>query len=211
MSDLRLYNKAHAVCSELFLRVAHLCQVVAYRTRHTPCVVSCFLGVAQLCQIFAYRTRYTPCVASCFFESLSYVRASLIEQGTHRVQRVVSSRAVMSDLRLQNNVHTVCSELFLRVAQLCEICPYRTRHTPCCESCFFGSLSYVRSSLIEQGIRRVQRVVCSCCSVMSDLCLQNKAQAVCSELFLRGGSVMSDIRLQNKAHAVCSELFFRSV
>ena len=128
MSDLRLQNKAHAVCSKLFLRVAHFCQIFAYRTWHTKCVVSCFSGslidvgssltdeahevcsklflrVPQLCQIFAYRT--------------------------------------------------VCSKLFLRVAQLSQVFAYRTRHTPCVVSCFFGSLTYVRSSLTEQGTRSV--------------------------------------------------------
>ena len=111
MSDLLLRDKAHAVCSELFLRVAKLSQIFAYRTRHTPCVVGCFSGslyllvmsdlclqdkadavcselflrVTYLCQIFDNRTKHTPCVMSCFFGSLSYVRYSLIEQGTRRV------------------------------------------------------------------------------------------------------------------------------
>ena len=108
MSDLRLQKKGDAVLSKLFLRVAQLCQIFDYRTRHTPCVVSCFFGslsyvrssltdeahavcsklflrVAQLCQIFAYRTRHTKCVVSCFFGSLSYVRSSLTEQGTRSV------------------------------------------------------------------------------------------------------------------------------
>ena len=44
-----------------------------------------FLWVPQLCQIFAYRTMHTPCVVSCYFGSLSYVRSSLIEQHTRRV------------------------------------------------------------------------------------------------------------------------------
>ena len=67
----------------------------------------------------------------------------------------------MSDLRLQNKAHAVCSELFLRVAQLCQILAYRTRHTKCVVSYFFGSLIYVRSSLTDE------------------------AKEVCSKLFLR--------------------------
>ena len=109
MSSLRLQNKAHEVCSKVFLRVAYLCEVFAYRTRHTKCVVSylfrslsyvrssltnkqhevcskLFLRVAQLCEMFAYRTRHTKCVVSYFFRSLSYVRSSLTEQGTQSVQ-----------------------------------------------------------------------------------------------------------------------------
>ena len=108
MSDLSLQNKAHEVCSELFLRVAQLCQIFAYRTKLTKCVVSYFFGslsyvrssltdeahavcskfflrVPQLCQIFAYRTRHTKCVVSFFFGSLSYVRSLLTEQGTRSV------------------------------------------------------------------------------------------------------------------------------
>ena len=61
----------------------------------------------------------------------------------------------MSDLRLQNKAHEVCSKLFLRVAQLYQLFAYRTRHTLCVVSCFFGSLSYVRSLLTEQGTRCV--------------------------------------------------------
>ena len=62
----------------------------------------------------------------------------------------------MSDLRLQNKAHEVWIKLFLRVAQLCEIFAYRTRHTKCVVSCFYGSLSYVRASITEQGTRSVQ-------------------------------------------------------
>ena len=61
----------------------------------------------------------------------------------------------MSDLRLQNKAHEVCSKLFLRVAQLCEIFAYRTRHTKCVVSYYFGSLSYVKSSLTEQDTQSV--------------------------------------------------------
>ena len=61
----------------------------------------------------------------------------------------------MSDLRLQNKAHEVCSKLFLRVAQLREIFAYRTRHTKCVVSYFFGSLSYVKSSLREQDTQSV--------------------------------------------------------
>ena len=61
----------------------------------------------------------------------------------------------MSDNRLQNKEHVVCSELSLRVAQLSAIFAYRTRHTPCVVSGFFGSLTYVRYSVIEHGTRRV--------------------------------------------------------
>ena len=61
----------------------------------------------------------------------------------------------MSDIRLQNKAHVVCSELFLKVAQLCITFAYRTRRTRFVASCFFGSLSYVRYSLTEQGTRRV--------------------------------------------------------
>ena len=146
MSDLRLQNKAHAVCSKLFLRVGRLCQIFAYRTRHTKCEVNCFFG------------------------SLSYVRSSLTQQGTRSMLWVISlGRSLMSDLRLQNKAHEVCSKLFLRVAQLCQIFACRTRDTRCVLSCFFGSLSYVRSSLTEQGTRRVWWVVFSGRSIMSDL------------------------------------------
>ena len=119
MSDLRLQNKPHEVCSELFLWVAHLCKIFAYRIRHTPCAMGCFFG------------------------SLTYFRSSLTEQGTRSVYWVISSgRPVMSDLRLQNKAHEVCSKLFLRVAQLCQIFAYRTRHTLCVVSYVFGSLTY---------------------------------------------------------------------
>ena len=132
MSDLRLQNKAHAVCGELFFRVA------------------------QLCLIFAYRARRTACIVSCFFGPLSYVWFSLIKRGTDRVYWVVfTGRSVMSALRLKNEAYTVCIELFLWVNQLCLTFAYRIRHTPCVLSCFFRSLCYVRSSLIEQGKRRV--------------------------------------------------------
>ena len=177
-----------------------------------------FLRVAELCLIFAYRTRHTPCVASCFFGSLNYVCSSVKKQGTHRVS---SGRSVMSNLRLYNKAHAVCSELFLRVAGLCQIFAHRTWHTPSVANCFFGSLSYVpvRSSLTEQGTRGVYWVVSPGRSVMSDLRLQNKAHAVCGEFFFRvaqlclifayrarrkacivscfrlGHSVMSDFRL----------------
>ena len=66
-----------------------------------------------------------------------------------------SGLSVMSHLRLQNKAHAVCSELFLWVAQLCQIFAYRKRHTPCVVSYIFGSLSYVRYSLIEKDTRRV--------------------------------------------------------
>ena len=156
MSDLCLQNKAHAVCSELFLRVTPLCEIFAYKTRYTPCVVSCFFRVAELCQIFAYRTWHTLSVANCFFGSLSYVRSSLTKQGTRGVYWVVSSgRSVISDLRLQNKAQAMFGELFFRVAQLCVILAYRARRTSCIVSCFFGSLSYVWFSLIERGTHRV--------------------------------------------------------
>ena len=162
MSDLRLQNKAHEVCSKLFLRVA------------------------QLCQIFAYRTRHTKCVVSYSFGSLTYVTSSLTEQGTSRVQWGVSSgRSLMSDLRLQNEAHELCSKLFLWVAQLCQIFACRTRHTLCVVSYFFGSLTYFRSSLTEKGTRSVYWVISLGRSVMSDLGLQNKAHEVCSKLLLR--------------------------
>ena len=157
MSHLRLQNKAHEVCIELFLRVAQLCQIFAYRTKHTLCLESYFFGsltYRHFCHVFAYRTRHTKCVVSCFFGSLSYVRSSITEQGTRSVYWVASSgRSVMSHLRLQKKAHAVCSELFLRVAQLSHIFDYRKRRTQCVVSCFFGSLTYVRSSLTEQSTR----------------------------------------------------------
>ena len=61
----------------------------------------------------------------------------------------------MSDRRLQNKAHKVSSKLFVRVAQLCHIFGYRTRRTKCVVSYFFGSLSYVTSSVTEQGTRSV--------------------------------------------------------
>ena len=70
--------------------------------------------------------------------------------------KVISSgRLAMSLLRLQNKAHEVCSKLFLRVAHLCHIVGYRTRHTKCVVSYLFGSLSYANSSLTEQGTRSV--------------------------------------------------------
>ena len=138
MSHLRFLNKAHEVSSKLFLRVAQLCHIFAYRTRHTKCVVSYFLG------------------------SLTYVRSSVTEQGTRSVQRVIySGRSLMSDLRLQNKDNAVCSKLFLLVAQLCHIFAYGTRHTRCVVSYFFGSLTYFRSLVTEQGTRCVQYKVIS--------------------------------------------------
>ena len=129
ISDLRLQKKAHEVCSELFLGLAHPCQIFACRTRHTKCVVSYFLGL------------------------LTYVRSSLTEQGTRLSYFFGSLSYVRSSLT--DEAHAVCSKLFLRVPQLCQIFAYRTRHTKCVVSCFFGSLSYVRSSLTEQGTRSV--------------------------------------------------------
>ena len=129
MSDIGLQKKAHEVCSKLFLRVA------------------------QLCQIFAYRTRHTKCVVSYFFGFLIYVRSSLTD-AAHAVcsklfLRVAHLSTVVSDLRLQKKAHEVCSKLFLRVAQLCQIFAYRTRHTKCVVSYFFGFLIYFRSSLTD--------------------------------------------------------------
>ena len=84
MSDLRLQNKAHAVCSKLVL--GSLSFVRSSLTDKAHAVGSkLFLRVAQLCQIFAYRTRHTKCVVSYFFGSLTYVRSSLTEQGTRSV------------------------------------------------------------------------------------------------------------------------------
>ena len=106
----------------------------------------------------------------------------------------------MSDLRLQNKAHEVCSKLFLRVAQLCQIFAYRTNHTLCVVSYFFGPLNYFRSSLTEQGTRSLYGVISSGRAVMSDLRLQNKALAVCSKLCLRVAhlsTLVSDLRLQN--------------
>ena len=92
MSDLRLQNKAHAVCSKLCLRVAHLSTLVSdlrlQKKAHEVCS-KLFLRVAQLCQIFAYRTRHTKCVVSYFFGFLIYVRSSLTDAA-----------------------HAVCSKLF---------------------------------------------------------------------------------------------------
>ena len=45
-----------------------------------------FLRVAQLCQIFAYRKKHTLCVVNYFFESVAYVRSSLTEQDTRSVK-----------------------------------------------------------------------------------------------------------------------------
>ena len=61
----------------------------------------------------------------------------------------------MLDLRLQDKGHEMCSELFLWVAYLCQIFAYKTWHTKSVVSYFFGSLSYVTSSLTEQGTRSV--------------------------------------------------------
>ena len=70
MSDLGLQNKAHAVCSKLFVPVAHLLTLVwdlrLQNKAHEVCT-KLFLRVAQLCQ---YST---------------YVRSSITEQGTRRV------------------------------------------------------------------------------------------------------------------------------
>ena len=253
MSDLCLQKKTHTVRRAQFLQVAQLCQIFAYRRRHTPCVARSFFGsfsyvrssliegktyraqrvvsqcrsvmsdlrlqkerhnlrqpaqrvvsscrsvmsnlrlqknihtvrsaqflrVAQLCKIFAYRRKHTPCVAHSFFRSLSYVRSLLIEGGTHPAQPVVSSdRSVMSDLRLYKEAHTVGSAQFFRVPQLCKIFAYRRRHTLCVARSFFGSLSYVRSSLIEGKTHRAQCAVSSGPSVMSDLGLQKEAHTV---------------------------------
>ena len=69
--------------------------------------------------------------------------------------RVAHLSTLLSDLLLQNKAHEVSSELFLRVPQLYQIFAYRTRHTLCVVSYFFGSLTYVTSSLTEQGTRSV--------------------------------------------------------
>ena len=79
----------------------------------------------------------------------------------------------------------MCFEVFLRVAQVCDMFAYRTKHTPCVLSGFFGWLGYVTSLLIDQGTRHVKRVLFSGRSVMSDIRLQNEARAVCSALFLK--------------------------
>ena len=143
MSDLRLQNLLHTKCvvSCFYGSIINVRSLLADEA-HAVCS-KLFLPVAHLCQIFAYRTRHTKCVVSCFFGSLSYVRSSLTEQGTRRVQWGLSSgRLLISDLRLQNKEHEVCIELFLRVAQLCQIFAYRTRHTLCVVSYVFGSLTY---------------------------------------------------------------------
>ena len=272
MSDLCLQKKTHTVRRAQFLQVAQLCQIFAYRRRHTPCVARSFFGsfsyvrssliegkthraqrvvsqcrsvmsdlrlqkerhnlrqpaqrvvsscrsvmsnlrlqkkihtvrsaqflrVAQLCQIFAYRRKGTTCIARSFFVSLSYVKSSLIEENTHRAQRVVSScRSVMSNLRLQKKIHTVRSAQFLRVAQLCQIFAYRRKYTPSVARSFFGSLSYVRSLLIEGGIHRVQRVFSSggLCPIFA---YRTKHTPCVAPSFL--GWLMSYLRLQNEAY-----------
>ena len=83
--------------------------------------------------MFAYRRRHTKCV----------------------VLVISSGRSVMSDLRLQKKAHEVCSKIFLRVADLCYIFGYSTRHTKYVVSYLFGSLTYVTSSVTEQGTRSV--------------------------------------------------------
>ena len=160
MSELRFQNKAHALCSKLFLRVAHLCQIFGYLTRHTKCVVSCFFGSLGYVRS-SLTEQNTLCVVSYFFGSVAYVRSSLTEQGKRSVKEVVSSgRSVMSDLRLQKKAQEVCSKLFLWVAHLCQIFAYRIRHTACAMRCFFGSLTYLRSSVTKQ-LRHTKCVVSS--------------------------------------------------
>ena len=171
-----------------------------------------FHRVARLCQIFAYRRKDTPCVARSFFGSLSYVRSWVIEGGTHRAQRVISSgRSVMSDLRLQKEAKTVRSAQFPRIAQLCQSFDYRRRHTPCVARSFFGSISYVRSSLIERGTHLAQRVVSSGSSVMSDLCLQKEAHTVRSAQFLQVAQ-LCQIFAYRRRHTPCvARSFFGSL
>ena len=84
MSHRRLQKKAHEVCSKLFLRVAHLCHIFGYRTRHTKCVVTYFFG--SLSYVRSSLTEQgTKCVVSYFFGSLTYVTSSVTEEGTRSV------------------------------------------------------------------------------------------------------------------------------
>ena len=87
------------MCSAL-VRLRGLCQIFAYRTRHTLCVVRLFLRMAyvgsllieqgitvcsalvplrSLCRIFAYRMRHTQCVARLFVR-MAYVGSLFKEQ-----------------------------------------------------------------------------------------------------------------------------------
>ena len=122
MLDLCLQNEVYTVCSTL-VPSRGLCQIFAYRTRHTQCVARLFLCVA-------------------------YVGSLLIERGIHSVQRACSFSWLMSDLCLQNEAYTVCSVL-VPSRGLCWIFAYRTRHTLCVAR-LFVRVAYVGSLFKEQ-------------------------------------------------------------
>ena len=202
MLDLRLQKERHTVRSAQFLRVV------------------------QLYQIFAYRRKDITCVARSFFLSLSYVRSSLIEQGTHRVQRFISSGDLCPVLFLiEQGTHSV--QRFISSGGLCPVFAYRTRQKPCLtlyflrwilsDFCFqnkahtvcsalFPRVTYVRFLLIEQDRHRVQRFISSngLCPIFACRTRHTPYVAI---YFL--GWIMSDFWLQNKAHTVCSSLFPR--
>ena len=120
------------MCSTLFPPVAYVRFLLIEQGTHR---VQHFISSGDLCPIFAYITRYTPCVAlyflrwlmsdfclynkahtvcSILFPPVAYVRFLLIEQGTRRVQHLISSGG------------------------LCPIFAYRTRNTPCAALYFLG-------------------------------------------------------------------------
>ena len=63
---------------------------------------SALVRLRGLCQIFAYRIRHTLCVVRLFLR-MAYVGSLLIEQGIHSVLRACSFAWLMSDLCLKNN------------------------------------------------------------------------------------------------------------
>ena len=178
------------MCSKLFLRVPQLCQIFAYRTRHTKCVVIYFFGSLTYVRSSLIE-QSKRCVVSYFFGSLNYFRSSLTEQGTRSLYGVISSgRSVMSDLRLQNQALAVCSKFIfgsLTYRHLCQIFAYRTRHTKYVVSYFFGFLIYVRSSLTDA------------------------AHAVCRKLFLRVGRLCQISACRTRHRKCVVNCFFGSL
>ena len=63
---------------------------------------SALVRLRGLCQVFAYRTRHTLCVVRLFLR-MAYARSLRIERGIHSVLCACSFAWLMSDLCLKNN------------------------------------------------------------------------------------------------------------
>ena len=76
-------------------------------------------------------------MCSAFFARVTYVRLLLIEQGTHRVERVFSSACRLCPICADRTRHKPCVACFSS-GGLCPIFAYSARHTPCLARFFLG-------------------------------------------------------------------------